>query len=310
MDRKIILVTGGAGFIGSNIVDAYIREGYDVCIVDNLLTGSETNLNPKTRFYNVDITNFVELEKIFEKEKPEIVSHHAAIGEVTKSVADPNRTMQTNVIGTMNVIILFLKYTKSPERRFIFASSGGTVYGEAHGRACDENTSLQPVSAYGLSKVFCEDVIKYYSRLKGLDYIIFRYSNVYGPRQSPKAEAGVVAIFTGLIRKGERPIIYGDGTKTREYTYVDDIVDANIRALTDGHNEIYNLAWGDPKTDQQMYDVLRMALDFHFEAQYAPLRAGECLHVYLDPRKAFEQFGWEPTISLEEGITRTIATIQ
>jgi len=301
-----ILVTGGAGFIGSHIVDAYINLGYKVVVIDNLSTGFRKNLNPKAKFYKVDIGDLPKIEKIFQKEKPQIVNHHAAIAEVVKSLRDPLPTLNVNVIGTIN---LLLAAGKIRVKKFIFSSTGGAIYGQPDKIPADENTPAIPLSPYGLSKLLGEECIKFYAKHYGFDYLIFRYPNVYGPRQNPKGEAGVVAIFSGLMREGKQPTIFGDGSKTRDYVHIDDIVRTNIIGLHKGKNEIFNLGWAKKISDQKIFDTIAKNLNFKKPPIYAPFRHGEVYQIALSAKKARKNLGWQPQISLEEGIKKTVKTI-
>lgn len=311
-----ILVTGGAGFIGSHVVDGYVRTGHKVAVVDNLLTGFRKNLNPKAKFYKADIRNLALMERIFRRERPEIVNHHAAIAEVVKSLRNPIPTFETNVMGTANVLLAFGKFGRGKKRLFIFSSTGGAIYGEPKKIPADEKTPAAPLSPYGLSKLLGEETIKFYARYYGFDYVIFRYPNVYGPRQNPKGEAGVVAIFGGLMKRGRRPTIFGDGTKARDYTHVDDIVRANIIALRLAHakdsagrraaNQILNLGWGKPIPDQTIFDITARAAGFSGKPIYAPYRKGEVYRIALDANKAKKILGWKPKIKLQDGIEKTI----
>ena len=294
-----ILVTGGVGFIGSHIVDAYINLGYKVVVIDNLSTGFRKNLNPKAKFYKVDIGDLPKIEKIFQKEKPQIVNHHAAIAEVVKSLRDPLPTLNVNVIGTINLLLVAGKIRV---KKFIFSSTGGAIYGQPDKIPADENTPAIPLSPYGLSKLLGEECIKFYAKHYNFDYLIFRYPNVYGPRQNPKGEAGVVAIFSGLMRKGKQPTIFGDGSKTRDYVHIDDIVRANIIGLHKGKNEIFNLGWAKKISDQKIFDTIAKNLNFKKPPIYAPFRHGEVYQIALSAKKARKNLGWEPKIKLEKGI--------
>ena len=301
-----ILVTGGVGFIGSHIVDAYINLGYKVVVIDNLSTGFRKNLNPKAKFYKVDIGDLPKIEKIFQKEKPQIVNHHAAIAEVVKSLRDPLPTLNVNVIGTINLLLVAGKIRV---KKFIFSSTGGAIYGQPDKIPADENTPAIPLSPYGLSKLLGEECIKFYAKHYGFDYLIFRYPNVYGPRQNPKGEAGVVAIFSGLMREGKQLTIFGDGSKTRDYVHIDDIVRANIIGLHKGKNEIFNLGWAKKISDQKIFDTIAKNLNFKKPPIYAPFRHGEVYQIALSAKKARKNLGWQPQISLEEGIKKTVKTI-
>lgn len=300
-----ILVTGGAGFIASHIVDKYIADGHSVVVIDNLLTGKKENVHKKAKFYEADIKNKEAINKIFAAEKPEIVNHHAAIAEVVKSLRDPIPTFETNVLGTVNLLIAG---RDNGMKKFIFASTGGAIYGSTQlttsGEAipADEKTPELPLSPYGFSKLLGEQAIKFYSRLGDFKYLIFRYPNVYGPRQNPKGEAGVVAIFTDLIKNKKSPTIFGDGTKARDYTHVDDVVSANTVALEKGENEIINLGWGKATTDQEVFNIIAGALNSDVKCKYAPYRAGEVYKISLDNKKAQKVLGWKPKISFSEGV--------
>ena len=306
LKRKKILVTGGAGFIASHVVDEYVKLGHKVVVIDNLSTGFRKNVNKKARFYNADIRNLEVIEKIFKKEKPEVVNHHAAIAEVVKSLRNPIPTLDANVLGTVNVLISFGKYGKG-KRKFIFSSTGGAIYGEPKKIPADENSPETPLSPYGLSKHLGEICIKFYAKIYGFDYLLFRYPNVYGPRQNPKGEAGVVAIFTGLMKSGKRPTIFGNGTKTRDYVYVDDIAKANVLALDKGKNVILNLGLGKKISDQDIFDELAKNLDFKEKPAYAPFRKGEVYQIAITGAKAKKILGWKPKFSFKQGIKETIS---
>ena len=301
-----ILVTGGAGFIGSHIVDAYINLGHKVIVIDDFSTGFRKNLNPKAKFYKADIRDLLKIEKIFQKEKPQIVNHHAAIAEVVKSLRNPLPTINVNVIGTIN---LLLAAGKIGVKKFIFSSTGGAIYGQPDKIPADENTPAIPLSPYGLSKLLGEECIKFYAKHYNFDYLIFRYPNVYGPRQNPKGEAGVVAIFSGLIKNNKRPIIFGDGAKTRDYVYIDDIVRANVIGLKRGKNEIFNLGWGKKISDKKIFDTIAKNLNFKKPPIYAPFRKGEVYQIALSANKAKKILNWQPQIKLKEGVRKTLLKI-
>ncbi len=303
-----IIVTGGAGFIASHVSDAYIKAGHKVVIIDNLLTGLRKNVNPKARFYKADIRNLPLMEKVFKRERPEVVSHHAAIAEPVKSLRLPLPTLETNVLGTTNVLLALGEHGRG-KKKFIFASTGGAIYGEPKKIPADETTPRTPLSPYGLSKALGEDVIKFYARQYNFNYLIFRYPNVYGPRQNPKGEAGVVAIFGGLMKAGRRPTIFGDGSKARDYTYVDDIIRANKIVLRRGKNEIINLGWGKLITDRMIFDEVAKATGFEEKPIYAPYRKGEVYQIAIDARRARRILGWKPKIKLAEGIQKTVAAL-
>lgn len=294
-------MTGGAGFIGSHIVDAYLRAGHRVAVIDNLATGFRKNVSPKARFYEADLRNTTLIRKIVLKEKPAIVNHHAAIAEVVKSLRDPLPTFEVNVSGTAG---LLLACGEAGIRKFLFASTGGAIYGEPKKIPAPESEPPTPLSPYGLSKWLGEEVIRFYSRMYGFPYVIFRYPNVYGPRQNPKGEAGVVAIFAGLMRSGQQPIIFGDGTKTRDYVYVEDLLRANLTALRKGKNETLNLGWGRKVSDLDIFNTLARLMKFREKARHAPYRKGEVYRIALAARRARKVLGWKPTVTLEQGIRR------
>lgn len=305
-----IVATGGAGFIASHVVDAYLKVGHSVAVIDNLATGFRRNVNKRARFYNADIRNLGMMESIFKRERPHVVNHHAAIAEVVKSLVNPLPTYETNVLGTANVLIAFGKYGAKGKKKFIFSSTGGAIYGEPKKIPADEKTPPTPLSPYGLSKHLGEQIIKFYGAMYRIPYLIFRYPNVYGPRQNPKGEAGVVAIFGGLMKAGTQPTIFGDGTKARDYMHVEDIVRANMLALRKGWNDTVNIGWGKKTTDQMIFDAVARATGFKKPCRYAPYRKGEVYQIALDAKKARRVLGWKPRVKFGEGVRKTVATIR
>lgn len=304
-----IIVTGGAGFIGSHVVDAYVKNGHRVAIIDNLSTGFRKNCSPKAKFYKADIRELKTIEKIFEREKPEIVNHHAAIASVVESLKNPIPTLETNIIGTTNLLIAFGRHNGGKDKKLIFASTGGAIYGSPKKIPADEKTAPSPLSPYALSKLLAEEVIRFYHRQFGLTYLILRYSNIYGPRQNPKGEAGIVAIFGGLMKSKKRPTIFGDGTKARDYVYVTDVARANVAALNRGRNETLNLGWGKLISDQKIFDAIAEELDFGGKPFYAPYRKGEVYKISLDASRAKRILGWRPEIILGKGVHKTLKAI-
>ncbi len=298
------LITGGAGFIGSHIVDAYIKAGHKVVVIDNLSSGFRKNLNPRAKFYKVDIRNYKVLEKIIKKEKPQIINHHAAVSEVVKSIKDPNLTYQANILGTINVLLVG---AKAGVKKFIFASSAGTVYGDAKKLPAKENSPANPLSPYAISKIVGEEFVEFYAKIYGLNYLILRYANVYGPRQNPRGEAGVIAIFTDLMKKNIRPRIFGDGNKTRDYIYIDDIIRANIIGLKRGKDEILNIGSGKEISDRKVFDALAQAINFKKPPIYAPIRPGELYRIYLNCSRAKKILGWKPKIDFKEGVKKYLS---
>lgn len=302
-----IIVTGGAGFIASHIVDVYIKAGHRVVVIDNLSKGSRRNINPKARFYKADITNLALMERIFKKEKPEVVNHHAAIAEVVVSVRDPIPTLTTNVLGTANVLLAFGHHGRGGvKRKFIFASTGGAMYGDPKHVPVSEAAVANPLSPYGLSKKLSEETILFYAKQFNFDYFIFRYSNVFGPRQNPRGEAGIVAIFDTLMKDGKTPTIFGDGTKSRDYIYVGDVAAANFAALRRGKNAIVNLGCGKLVTDRQVFETIAARVGFMGKPAYAPYRAGEIYRISLDATKAKKILGWKPKMEFKKGVREAV----
>lgn len=297
-----ILVTGGAGFIGSHVVDMLIAAGHDVAVVDDLSTGRRSNLNPKARFYQVDIRS-PEMRRVFEAERPEVVDHHAAQMDVRKSVADPIFDADVNILGSIKVAQLAMEYNV---RKFIHISSGGAVYGEPVYLPCDEDHPVRPLCPYGASKYTFELYLYMFKELYGLDYSILRYPNVYGPRQDPNGEAGVVAIFVGQMLAGKPVTINGDGTQVRDFVYVGDCARANLMTLENGSGRVYNLGFGVGTSINQIFDGLKTITGYPKPANYGPPKPGETYRIYLDASRAKQELGWEPTVSLEEGLRRTV----
>ena len=298
-----VLVTGGAGFIGSHLVDALIEEGHDVAIVDDLSTGRSEQVNPGARFYEVSITDFDGLSRVFETERPQTVSHNAAQISVRASMADPSYDAQVNVAGSVNV--LQLAVTHGCER-VLFASTGA-VYSNPVRLPMDESHPAVPASAYGVSKLAAEGYLRFYGRVHGLQYVAFRYGNIYGPRQDPGGEAGVVSIFAGQMLSGAQVTIYGSGAKTRDYIYVSDVVEANLAAMRlPEAAEVLNLARGVEVSDYEVFDLVRRASGVDAEPAYSDKRPGEVDRVCIDSSRASQVLGWTPTVEPPEGIRRTV----
>jgi len=297
-----VLVTGGAGFVGSHLVDALIQQGHRVVVVDNLSTGCLENINPAAMFYNVDICS-PELDKIFEKERPELVNHQAAQTVIQRSMEDPAFDAKQNILGGLNLILQCLRFGV---KKIVYASSGGAVYGEPKYRPVDESHPVNPVSYYGVSKHTIEHYLHVFCLEYTLRYVVLRYSNIYGPRQSPKGEAGVVAIFTRQMLQGEPPTIFGKGDKTRDYVYVSDVVTANLLATGKGENSIYNIGTGVETSDQEIFNLLAELTGYQGSPHYAPVRKGEIYRSCLDYSKAQKEIGWQPRFLLREGLTETV----
>lgn len=297
-----ILVTGGAGFIGSHLVDALIEHGHEVVVIDNLSSGFRGNVNPYARFYELGIGD-EGLVEVFERERPQIVSHQAAQVDLRRSVTEPVFDAQENILGSLNVIVNAVRFGVE---KLIYASSGGAVYGEPQYLPVDENHPVNPISQYGVSKHAVEHYLYLYALHYGLNYVVLRYPNVYGPRQNPLGEAGVVAIFARQMLCGEQPTIFGRGDKARDYTHVSDVVEANLLALERGTNALYNIGTGVETSDQEIFDTLAEALGYHGTPLYSQVRKGEIQRICLDWSKAEKELGWRPKLSLKEGIEKTV----
>ena len=298
-----IMVTGGAGFIGSHVVDTFLANGYKVVVVDDLSTGRLSNLNPDATFYQVDIRS-PEMEEIFVEEEPDFIDHHAAQMDVRRSVDDPLFDAEVNVLGSIKLIELARKHQV---KRFIYISTGGAVYGEPEYLPCDEAHPVNPICPYGASKHTVEHYLYMYQELYDLDYVVLRYPNVYGPRQDPHGEAGVVAIFTGQMLKGEQVVINGDGKQERDFVYVEDCARANLLALTaENPNTIFNLGYGYGTSINDIYSNLKEATDYKMSAINGPEKAGETQRIYLEASKARQEMDWMPTVGLEEGLGKTV----
>ncbi len=298
-----ILVTGGAGFIGSNLTDAYIAAGHDVAVLDDLSRGSVSNVNPRARLYKGDIRDRGSVEQVFSMEKPDAVNHHAAQIDVRRGVREPVFDASVNILGSITLLEAAVAHKV---RRFVYISSAGATYGEPETMPVPETYPANPVTPYGISKHSVEHYLDMFSALYDLPFVVLRYGNVYGPRQSSKGEAGVFAIFCEQMISGIRPSIYGDGTKVRDYVYVEDVVRANVMALERGTGEAFNIASGVPTTDYEVFQIVRDTLGVvNLEPEYAPKRPGEMERIYLDISKARKLLGWMPHFPLEEGVRRT-----
>jgi UDP-glucose 4-epimerase len=304
MKSKKILVTGGAGFIGSHLVDVLIERGHDVVIIDNLSTGKKENINKKAKFYKIDICSS-KIREIFKKEKPEIVFHLAAKINVRKSIEDPISHAKTNILGSLNVIQNFIKYRTSniKHSRFIFSSSIA-VYGEPKKLPIDENHPLNPISSYGIAKLTIENYLKLYSA-RGLNFVILRFSNVYGPRQRSDKEGGVVANFIDRILKRKKPIVFGDGNQTRDFLFVGDAVDALILALKAKPSSIYNVGTNKEITINNLFRLISKNLNKKVEPIYKPSYR-EIIKSKIDYSKIRQELGWKPKFDLQRGLIKTI----
>ena len=302
-----ILVTGGAGFIGSHLVDCYLKAGHEVAIVDDLSAGTRASLNEDAQFFPLDICSD-ELEAVFRDFRPEVVNHHAAQSSVAASVQDPKVDAKINICGVLNILGHAVNYNVT---KVVFASSGGTVYGEANQFPISETARLKSKSPYGISKTAGEFYLRYYAGRYGLRYTILRYSNVYGERQKADGEAGVVAIFCEKLLNGERPVIFaackaGDGGCTRDYVHVDDVVKANLIALQQGDGEILNIGTGVETSTLALFNLLAVVGGFEDVPEFGPPRAGDLLRNVLDVSKAEACMDWRPEVALEDGVSRNV----
>ena len=297
-----ILVTGGAGFIASQIADAFILEGHKVFILDNLSTGFESNINPKAVFIKADIGD-KSLSSLFEKEKFDVVNHHAAQMDVRRSVVDPAFDATTNILGTIS---LLQNCIRTGVKKFMFASTGGAVYGEQSYFPADEHHPIAPLSPYGISKFTVEKYLFFYHAQYKLNYTILRYANIYGPRQNPFGEAGVVAIFSTKLLRGDQPVINGSGLQTRDYVFVGDVVKANVTTLKDDASDIYNIGTGIETDVNELFHIINDIAGKGMVEKHGPPAAGEQMRSVITSDKIFNKFNWRPTTMLQVGLTHTV----
>lgn len=302
-----ILVTGAAGFIASHVADAYVDAGHEVVIIDDVSRGRKRNLNPNCRFYQCDIRDGAAISQIFAIERPEIVNHHAAQMDVRRGVREPVFDAQVNILGSLNLIESAVAHGT---KRFIYAATAGAGYGEPQQMPVPEDYPINPITPYGVSKHTVEHYLFTFEFLYGLQYVVLRYGNVYGPRQSSQGEAGVFAIFAEQMLQGVQPVIYGDGSKVRDYVYISDVVAANVAAIEKGGNERFNISSGVETTDLEIFERVRDLLGKTIEPQYVPRRPGEIGRICLDISKAKAVLGWEPKVSLSDGSRQTVACFQ
>jgi len=296
-----VLVTGGAGFIGSHIVDLLLERGDDVIVVDNLSTGQETHLRPEVTFYRMDITDH-RLSDVVAETRPEVVIHQAAQIDVPTSVQDPLHDARTNIIGTLN---LLEACRNAGVRKVVYASSAA-VYGNPEYLPIDEKHPVAPLSGYGISKHTPEHYLQVYAQLHGLAYTVLRYANVYGIRQDPRGEGGVISIFIEKVLKGEPITVFGDGEQTRDYIYVEDVARANVAALINGDGQILNIGTGQKTSINELIALFEEVSGQKMEIHHAPDRPGDIKHSYFDNRRAMEMLNWRPETELSVGLRKTL----
>lgn len=300
------LVTGGAGFIGSHLVDKLIELNHEVAVVDNLRSGKKEFLNSKASFFEEDITDKDDLEKVFSQFNPEIIFHLAAQNEVPYSMDHPLEDLEINILGTFN---LLEAARKIGTKQFIYSNTGGAFYGDVPEEKLpirEDELIIKPTSFYGVSKGCAESYVKLYGSLFNIKWVSLRYSNVYGPRQAGNKESGVVAIFTEKLLKGEQPTINGTGFNTRDYVYVMDVVDANIKAMEFLGSDYFNISTGVRTSNVEVFETIGGELKTNLKPNFGPQRPGDALHNSLSPKKAKDLLGWEPKTDFKTGVHLTV----
>ena len=297
-----VMVTGGAGFIGSHLVDRLIQEGHEAVVVDNLSTGKRKHVNRAARFYKLDVQS-PRLERVFRKERPSVLMHLAAQMDIRRSVEDPIFDAQSNILGTINVLEQAVHHGS---RKVVFASSGGAIYGEQEVFPAPESHPTRPLSPYGISKLAGEFYLAYYQQYSGIQYVSLRYSNVYGPRQDPHGEAGVVAIFTQKMLSGEQPIVNGTGRQTRDFVFVEDVVDAHLAVMGKDVQGCYNVGVGEETSINELFGMLADLTKSGSKQVHGPAKKGEQARSVVDSTKLRQELGWEPRTPLSEGLSRTV----
>lgn len=299
-----ILVTGGAGFIGSHVVDAYLAAGHEVAVLDNLATGRAENVNSGAALHRVDVRDLAQVQQVVASFRPDVVSHHAAQAEVPKSVADPGYDAQVNVVGGLNVLRACVD---SGVRKVIFSSTGGALYGEPDVVPAGEDHPIRPLSPYGTAKYAFEQYLAMFERTFGLTFTTLRYANIYGARQDFAAEEGrVIAIFASRMIEGRPVTIDGDGNQARDMLHVADVATANLAALERGDGETFHVSTGIPVTVNDLFRKLAVLTEYRLAPRFGPPRKGDVYRIALDNTRAKEKLGWEPQILLEEGLQLTV----
>jgi UDP-glucose 4-epimerase len=297
-----VLVTGGAGFIGSHLVDRLVQEGHEVIIVDNLVTGKRRNINRAARFYKLDVQSW-RLERVFRNERPNVVMHLAAQMDVRKSVEDPMFDAQVNILGTLNVLQQAVKHGV---RKVVFSSSGGAIYGEQETYPAPESHVTKPMSPYGLSKLCGEQYLSYYQRTSGIQVVSLRYANVYGPRQDPEGEAGVVAIFIQKMLNNEQAVINGNGRQTRDFVFVEDVVEANLAVMGQDTQGTYNVGTGVETSINDLFRILIQHTGSTCKEVHGPAKKGEQARSVIDSTRLRHELSWDPKADLSDGLKKTV----
>lgn len=297
-----VLVTGGAGFIGSHLVDRLVQEGHEVIIVDNLVTGKRRNINRAARFYKLDVQSW-RLERVFRNERPNVVMHLAAQMDVRKSVEDPMFDAQVNILGTLNVLQQAVKHGV---RKVVFSSSGGAIYGEQETYPAPESHVTKPMSPYGLSKLCGEQYLFYYQRSSGIQVVSLRYANVYGPRQDPEGEAGVVAIFIQKMLNNEQAVINGNGRQTRDFVFVEDVVEANLAVMGQDTQGTYNVGTGVETSINDLFRILIQHTGSTCKEAHGPAKKGEQARSVIDSTRLRHELSWDPKADLSDGLKKTV----
>lgn len=297
-----VLVTGGAGFIGSHVVDRLVEEGHNVVVVDDLSSGKRKNVNKAASLYKLDIQSG-RLERVFRNERPNVVIHLAAQINVRRSVEDPMFDAQVNILGTMNVLRQAVHHGA---RKVIFSSSGGAIYGEQEIYPAPETHPMNPMSPYGISKLCGEHYLSYFQRISGIQVVSLRYANVYGPRQDPEGEAGVISIFLQKMLNNEQPIINGNGRQTRDFIFVDDVAEANLAAMGQESHGVYNVGTGTETSINELFRMLAGLTGASCKEVHGPAKQGEQMRSVIDPTKIRQELGWDPKVELADGLKKTV----